>query len=89
MRAKDGIILSGLDEESKPSTTPSSFQQIRIENLKQELEKRKIDYQAVSDKKIIENNPEVEHNLELQLQNIAKKMEKIEQQLQELGYGDV
>ncbi|MGB3756914.1 MAG: CHAT domain-containing protein [Rivularia sp. (in: cyanobacteria)] len=88
MRAKDGIILSGLDEESKP-TPLTSIQQIRIENLKQELEKRKIDYQAVYDKKIIENNPEVEHNLELQLQNIAKKMEKIEQQLQELSYGDV
>jgi len=31
MRAKDGIILSGLDEESEASTTSGSFQQIRIE----------------------------------------------------------
>ncbi|MGB3756913.1 MAG: hypothetical protein WBA07_11130 [Rivularia sp. (in: cyanobacteria)] len=58
--------------------------QIRIENLNEELEKLKIDYQAVYDKKIIENNPEVEHNLERQLRNIFNKMEKIEQEIKDL-----
>ena len=81
MRAKDGIILNGLDE-TKSSTTSGSFQQMRIESLKEDLEKLKKDYQAVAQKKRRESNPQEQHNLQLQLDDIAEKIQKIESQLQ-------
>ncbi|MEA5593324.1 CHAT domain-containing protein [Rivularia sp. UHCC 0363] len=87
MRAKDGIILSGLDEGSKPSVTLGN-PLIKIENLKQDLEKQEKVYNAVAEKKRRESNPEEEYNLELQLQSLDEKINKIKQQLQSLGPGD-
>ena len=82
MRAKDGVILSGLDQESKISKKSGSFQQMRIETLKRDLEKQKKDYEAVADKKRRESNPVEKSNLQLQLDSIVKEIEEIEQQLQ-------
>ncbi|MGB3636891.1 MAG: CHAT domain-containing protein, partial [Rivularia sp. (in: cyanobacteria)] len=81
MRAKDGIILSGLDEESEASKTSGSFQQMKIKSLKQDLEKLNQDYEAVAEKKRRESNPVEKRNLQLQLDSILKEIEEIEQQL--------
>ncbi len=82
MRAKDGIILSGLGEESKNSTTSGTFQEIRIKSLKQDLEKLHRDYEAVAERKRRESNPVEKNNLQLQLDDIGKEIQKIEQQFQ-------
>jgi CHAT domain-containing protein len=82
MRAKDGIILSGLNEKSKSSTTPSTIQQIRTENLKKDLEKLSKDYEAVAEKQRRESNPQEKNNLQLQLDDIEKEIKEIEQKLQ-------
>jgi hypothetical protein len=58
--------------------------QLRIESLKQNLEKLEKDYTDVDEKKRRESNPQERNNLELQLQEIANDMEEIEQQLNEL-----
>ena len=81
MRAKDGIILNGLDEESEASKTSGSFQQMKIKSLKQDLEKLNQDYEAVAEKKRRESNPVEKRNLQLQLDSILKEIEEIEQQL--------
>jgi CHAT domain/Effector-associated domain 9 len=82
MRAKDGIILSGLDETSKSSATSGTIQQIKIETLKQDLEKLNKDYVAVAEKKRRESNPVEKNNLQLQLEDIEKDIKEIEQKLQ-------
>ena len=60
--------------------------QIQIEQLKQDFKAKEEVYVAVALKKRRESNPEVEHNLQLQLDSIAKKMDEIQLQLQDLGY---
>ncbi|MEA5593323.1 GUN4 domain-containing protein [Rivularia sp. UHCC 0363] len=72
-------------EKSQPNKALRSTQ-IQIEELKQDFEQKEKIYVAVALKKRRENDPEEEHNLELQLQSIGKKMEAIEQQLQDLNY---
>ena len=61
-----------------------SFQQTRIETLNQDLEKLNKDYQVVAEKKRRESNPQEEHNLELQLNDIAKKIDEIEQDIKQI-----
>ncbi|MDY6899268.1 MAG: CHAT domain-containing protein [Cyanobacteriota bacterium] len=80
MRAKDGIILTGLDEESKFSKASGSSS-IIVENLKQDLEKLKKDYEAVAEKKRRESNPVEKRNLQLQLHKISEEIEEIEKEL--------
>jgi len=76
---------------SKPTNKPrqiSRINQIRIDSLKHDLGKLAKDYEDVANKKTRESNPQEQNNLQLQLDDIAKQMEVIEKQLQELGYGD-
>ncbi len=81
MRAKDGIILSGLDEESEASKTSGSFQQMKIKSLNKDLEKLNQDYEAVDEKKRRESNPVEKRNLQLQLDSILREIEEIEKKL--------
>jgi hypothetical protein len=85
MRAKDGIILSGLDKNSKLNKIPRSITQITIENLQKDLEKQQTVYNEVAEKKRRESNPEEEYNLQLQLDNIAERIKNIEEKIQDLG----
>ncbi len=84
MRAKNGVILSGLDEKSKPSIIQqtSTIQQIKIESLKKDKEKLLKDYQGVDEKKRMTSNPQEINNLQLQLDSIVKQIEGIEKKLQ-------
>lgn len=62
--------------------------QLRIESLKQNLEKLEKDYRDVNEKKLRESNPQEQNNLALQLQAIANQIEEIEQQHEKLENGD-
>ncbi|MBR8836634.1 MAG: CHAT domain-containing protein [Stigonema ocellatum SAG 48.90 = DSM 106950] len=73
-----------LEETNKPRQI-SRITQIQIDSLKKDLKKLEKDYQDVADKKRRESNPQEQNNLELQLKEIAKKMEEIEQEIQEVG----
>ncbi|NET68740.1 MAG: CHAT domain-containing protein [Moorea sp. SIO1G6] len=91
----DAVSQKNLPLQQVPSTTkskvrkkPSRVKQLRIESLKQNLEKLEQDYTDVAEKLRRESNPQERNNLELQLENIANDMEKIEQQLHELEDGD-
>jgi len=77
-----------LTKENKVRKKHSRVKQFRIERLQQEFGKLEKDYRNVAQKKLWESNPQEQNNLELRLQNIANRMEDIEQQLNELENGD-
>jgi hypothetical protein len=83
----DGVIPDKkiLKTENKPRQIPR-ITQIKIDSLKNDLDKLAKDYDAVANKKRRESNPQEQNNLQLQLDEIAEQMEAIEQQLQNLGY---
>jgi hypothetical protein len=60
------------------------FVQIRLKTLKQDLAKLEKDFLDVADKKRRESNPQEQNNLQLQLDDITKKMEGLEQQINTL-----
>lgn len=62
----------------------SKIIEIRIEALKKDLDKLANDYKDVADKKRRESNPQEINNLQLQLGDITKKMEAIDQQINQL-----
>jgi CHAT domain-containing protein len=76
-----------LPSKDKPLQIPR-ITQIKIDSLKHDLGKLAKDYEDVADKKRRESNPQEQNNLQLLLDDIAKKMEEIYKQLQELGYRD-
>ncbi|OYD95154.1 hypothetical protein CDG77_10535 [Nostoc sp. 'Peltigera membranacea cyanobiont' 213] len=79
VRAADRKILK---EENKPPQIPR-ITQIKIDNLKHDLNKLAKDYDDVANKKRRESNPQEQNNLQLQLNDITNQMEVIEQQLKE------
>ncbi len=62
----------------------SKIIEIRIEALKKDLDKLAKDYDDVADKKRRESNPQEQNNLQLQLDDIAKQIEVIEQKIKQL-----
>ncbi len=58
---------------------------LRIEILKEEIEKLVKDFQDIASKRIRESNPQERNNLQLQLDDIAKQIEEKEQQLETIG----
>ncbi|MEC4815128.1 MAG: effector-associated domain EAD1-containing protein [Scytonema sp. PMC 1069.18] len=66
----------------------SRARQLQIENLEQDRTKLEKDYVAVAEKKRRESNPQEQHNLQLQLDNISRQIDEIELQLNRLEDGD-
>jgi hypothetical protein len=64
----------------------SIIREIHLETLKQDLDKLTQDYKAVADKKRRESNPQQQNNLQLQLDEIYKQMEAIEQEIEKLQH---
>ncbi|OYD95153.1 hypothetical protein CDG77_10530 [Nostoc sp. 'Peltigera membranacea cyanobiont' 213] len=62
----------------------SRIRTIRLETLNQDLEKLENDYKAVADKKRRESNPQEQNNLQLQLDDIAKRINAIEKEMNQL-----
>jgi hypothetical protein len=60
------------------------YVQIQLKILKQDLAKLEKDFLDVADKKRRESNPQEQNNLQLQLDDITKKMEELEQQMNTL-----
>lgn len=73
-------INSQVSEEIiKPNKT---FKERRIETLLQDKQKLEKDYEDVAKKKRMTSNPVEQNNLQLYLDDIAKQIQEIEQQLQ-------
>ncbi|MBW4513044.1 MAG: hypothetical protein KME64_42180 [Scytonematopsis contorta HA4267-MV1] len=62
----------------------SRIRQIRLEQLNEDLNKLEKDYNAVAEKKRRESNPQEQNNLQLQLDNIAKRMEEVERDIENI-----
>ncbi|OUL23955.1 hypothetical protein BV378_20170 [Nostoc sp. RF31YmG] len=62
----------------------SRIREIRLEVLKQDLDKLENDYKAVADKKRRESNPQEKNNLQLQLDEIAQQIEVTEKAINQL-----
>lgn len=86
--ASSSLSSVQMQPDKKQRMKMSRGRQFEIERFQQELEKIENDYRNVAEKKRRESNPQEQNNLELQLQSIAKQMDKIEQQINELIYGD-
>ncbi|NEP29081.1 hypothetical protein, partial [Moorena sp. SIO3I6] len=87
---KNNLQLQKLPSPDKRKVTKklSRVTQLKIAGFKQDLEELEKDYTNVAETKRFTSNPQESNNLELQLEKIAKDMDKIEQQLHELEYGD-
>ena len=82
------VLNQPIGEVKNPKRKSSRFTQLKIQSLKDNFEKLEKDYKDVDEKRKRESNPQEKNNLELQLQQIGKEMEKIERDIDELEDGD-
>jgi hypothetical protein len=61
-----------------------NIRELRIQRLETDLKNKEEIYNAVAEKKRRESNPEEEYNLELQLQSLDEKINKIKQKIRDL-----